>query len=112
MQIIQKCHLTYIYNNGDNMALSYAKKIIAINDNDILTLNLSLLNHSKTTSCHYTKSINQFFNNYNMHKKVLEFYQTLKNIQKKDNSKLKNYLIDNKLKYFFYDKMTFVEIAL
>lgn len=112
MQIIQKCHLTYLYNNGNNTALSYANKIVAINDNDILTLNISLLNYSKTTSSHYTKAINQFFNNYNMNKKVLEFYQTLKNIHKKDNTKLKNYLVDNKIKYFFYDKMTFIELAL
>lgn len=113
MKVIKEGNLSLIYKNGFNQAVSYDKLILTNNDDGIVALNIDYLHYTKTTSSHYTKAIKYLLPISGKFDAIYKKVKALTNTNRSSyNSKLFEYLKDNGIKYYFFDKMTFIDIEL
>lgn len=86
MYKVKRGNLTFEYDYKYAKAYSYDNLIVKFEISEIdaiCSFNYDLLNHSKTTSSHYTKSINAFCKKHHvLDNNIKNFYHSIKAIQK------------------------------
>ena len=98
-------------------AKSYDMLILAKDDDNNITLNISYLNYSKRKTMHYKEAIAKLCNN---NSKLLSIYGMLKKLDNKKyatgignfNAKLHEYMTSINLQYYFSDGMVYTTIKL